>query len=117
MISVNKWRIPNARRVILLATVASLGVAAWVAGPGLMRSGFPAVSMAAAAEAAQRPVGFGDLVERVKPAVMSVRVKVGHGMKMAGAQGNLPFPPNSQMERFFRRFGMPFSDNAPDDRR
>jgi len=117
MISVNKPRIATARRLILLATVASLGAATLVAGPGLVRSGLPAVSMANAAEAAQRPVGFADLVEKVKPAVISVRVKVDNGMKMVGAEGNLPFPPNSQMERFFRRFGMPFGENTPDDRR
>src|SRR5258705_5921957 len=117
MISVNKARMVTARRFILLATVANLGVAALVAGPGLIRSGLPAVSMAAAAETSQRPVGFGDLVEKVKPAVISVRVRVEAGTKMVGADGNLPFPPNSQMERFFRRFGMPYGNNTPDDRR
>jgi len=117
MNSVNKPRIATARRLILMATVASLGFATLVAGPDLVRSGLPVVSMAGAAESAQRPVGFGDLVEKVKPAVISVRVKVEAGTKMVGAEGNLPFPPNSQMERFFRRFGMPYGNNTPDDRR
>src|SRR3954447_21770926 len=117
MTSVIKRRMPNARRLILLATVASLGTATLVAGPGLIRSGLPAVSAAGAAEAAQRSVGFGDLVEKVKPAVISVRVKVEAGARTVGAEGRLPFPPNSQMERFFRRFGMPDGDNAPGDTR
>src|SRR6267154_2391144 len=117
MNSVNKPRIATARRLILMATVASLGFATLVAGPDLVRSGLPVVSMAGAAESSQRPVGFGDLVEKVKPAVISVRVKVEAGTKMVGAEGNLPFPPNSQMERFFRRFGMPYGNNTPDDRR
>ena len=55
----------------------------------------------------QRPVGFGELVEKVKPAVISVRVKVDAGAESSRLEGNLPFPPNSPMERFFRRFGMP----------
>jgi serine protease Do len=66
---------------------------------------------AVAAENAQRPVGFADLVEKVKPAVISVRVKMDAGTKMMGFE---PFSPNSQMEQFFRRFGMPYGDSTPD---
>src|SRR4029450_3355961 len=62
---------------------------------------------ATAAESAQRPVGFGDLVEKVKPAVISVRVKVDANTVSNSLEGNSPFPQNSPMERFFRRFGMP----------
>jgi serine protease Do len=36
---------------------------------------------------------------------------------MMGFDGNSPFPPNSSMERFFRRFSMPFGENMPDNRR
>src|SRR5437660_10042774 len=72
-----RWpRALSTRRLILLATVANLGVAALVIGPhGVPQSLVPAFSTAAA-ETAQRPVGFGDLVEKVKPAVISVRVKM-----------------------------------------
>jgi serine protease Do len=36
---------------------------------------------------------------------------------MMGFEGNLPFPPNSEMERFFRRFGTPDSEQrAPRNR-
>src|SRR5262245_34807446 len=36
------------------------------------------------------------------------------GTKMMGFEGDLPFPPNSQMEQFFRRFGLPYGDSTPD---
>jgi serine protease Do len=60
--------------------------------------------------------GFADIVEKVKPAVIAVRVKLDAGAKMMGLEGNLPFPPNSPMERFFRRFGLPEGAN-PDEPR
>jgi serine protease Do len=102
----------STRRLILLATVANLGIAAVAIGSS-PQSIVPMFS-AAAAENAQRPVGFADLVEKVKPAVISVRVKMAAGAKMMGFEGDLPLPPNSQMERFFRRFGMPYGDSTPD---
>ena len=51
----------------------------------------------------------------MKPAVISVRVKMNAGPKMMGFDGNMPFPQDSQMERFFRRFGMPDGDNRMPD--
>ena len=64
----------------------------------------PALTSIAYAQGVQRPVGFADIVEKVKPAVISVRVKVGGPKLMGFFDGS---PPNSQMERFFRRFGAP----------
>src|SRR5208337_689005 len=72
--------------------------------PSTNRSGLASIAYA---QNMQRPVGFADIVEKVKPAVISVRVKVDAGAKMMGFEGGSPFPPNSQMERFFRRFGLP----------
>ncbi len=57
------------------------------------------------------------LFNKVKPAVISVRVKVDSGAKMMSLDGDSPFPPNSPMEHFFRRFGMPFGENTPDNPR
>jgi serine protease Do len=94
------------RRLIMLATVANLGIAAAVVGVS-PQSLVPAFPTAAAAESVQRPIGFGEIVEKVKPAVISVRVKVDASAESSSLEGNLPFPPNSPMERFFRRFGMP----------
>jgi serine protease Do len=62
----------------------------------------------------QRPVGFADIVEKVKPSVISVRVKMDNGPRMMGFDGDSPFPPGSPMERFFRRFGMPDGQDMPD---
>jgi serine protease Do len=112
-----KSRILSARRVLLLAGVAGLS-ASLVAGANLMpsRTGSTLTGIAYAQDA-QRPVGFADIVEKVKPAVISVRVKVETGARMMGLEGNLPFPPNSEMERFFRRFGTPDSEQrAPRNR-
>jgi serine protease Do len=106
IIMVTLLRALSTRRLILLATVANLGIAAAVVGVS-PQSLIPAFPTAAAAESAQRPVGFGDLVEKVKPAVISVRVKVDVNTASNSLERNLPFPQNSPMDRFFRRFGMP----------
>src|SRR5215831_8708848 len=114
MVDIPLVRALSTRRLILLATVANLGIAAVVVS-GSPQSFVPVLATADAAENAQRPVGFADLVEKVKPAVISVRVKMDAGAKMMGFEGDLPFPRNSQMERFFRRFGMPDGGSTPDD--
>ncbi len=59
----------------------------------------------------EQPIGFADIVERVKPSVISVKVnineKVASKDDSAGKDDDLPFQPGSPMERFFRRFGGP----------
>ena len=103
---------------MLLATVAGLGVAGASVGQNVLHQspGFNAAA-ANAAEIARRPAGFADLVEKVKPAVISVRVKMDAGAEMMGFDGDKPFPPNSHMQRFFHHFGMPGGENAPDNQR
>jgi serine protease Do len=104
--------IRKSRRTALYASVAVLGIAALATGPGLYRSSaLPAfTSSAHAAESLQRPTGFADLVAKVKPAVISVRVKF-DGVTPAASEDDqngdnaTPFQPGSPMERFFRRFG------------
>src|SRR5262249_37835490 len=94
----------SARRIVLLATAASLSAAALYVVPGT--GSLPAWSTRAfAAENAARPVGFADIVEKVKPAVISVRVKVNGSVAPTGLEDSLP--PGSPFERFFRRFGQP----------
>jgi serine protease Do len=113
---VRKWpRALSARRLVLLATVAGLGVAGALANPNYQLT-HPTYSTASAAESMQRPMGFADLVAKVKPAVISVRVKVDASAETMGFDGNLPSPPNSQTQRFFRYFGMPDGENMPDGR-
>jgi serine protease Do len=106
----------TARRLVLLASAAGLGAAVLFTGAGLATK-IPgsALNTVAYAQGTQRPMGFADIVEKVKPAVISVRVKMNAGPKMMGFDGNMPFPPGSQMERFFRRFGMPDGNNQMPD--
>jgi serine protease Do len=115
--SVCEWpRALSARRLVLLATVASLGVAGAAVGPNVFHQAkLQTYATANAAESMQRPAGFADLVAKVKPAVISVRVKMDAGAEMMSFGGELPFPPKSQMQRFFHHFGMPDGENTPDN--
>jgi serine protease Do len=97
---------------VLLATVSTVAAGAVLAGSG-MQVRLPHFSSVEAAENTQRMTGFADLVDKVKPAVISVRVKTDGGTKMMSFDDSTPFPPNSSIERFFRRFGMPFDNNMP----
>ena len=58
------------------------------------------------AQSVARPTGFADIVEKVKPAVISVRVKMRTESQTASEE-EMPFPKGSPMERFFKQFGMP----------
>jgi serine protease Do len=103
-----KRGILSARRLVLLAGAAGLSTSVLLGGATLVPNASQStVSGMAYAQSIQRPAGFADIVEKVKPAVISVRVKVDPGAKMTGMEGNSPFPPNSQMEKFLRRFGLP----------
>ena len=103
-------RLLKPRRVALLASVAGVGIAALVAGNGFYRSTpFAWTSPAAAAETTVQAPGFADLVARVKPAVISVQVRLNESAQSGSLNqdnGNvLPFSKDSQLERFFRQFG------------
>jgi serine protease Do len=111
----------SARRLVLLATAAVVGVG--IIGGGLSyapNASLPSFTTAAVAQnqTAQRPVGFADIVEKVKPSVISVRVKVENPRTMGFNEGESPFPPGSPMERFFRQFRdqMPDQPRAPQRR-
>jgi serine protease Do len=98
----------SARRIVLLASAAVLGAGVVISGAQFVPARDTSfLASPALAQTAQRPVGFADIVEKVKPSVISVRVKVDGGPKMTGLEGDSPFPPGSPMERFFKRFGMP----------
>jgi serine protease Do len=104
----------SARRFALMASVvAGLGVA----GYGLSPAPHDVFSSTAYAQVDKQvkqvaqPTGFADIVERVKPSVISVRVNIGEKVaKDDSANRNdddSPFQPGSPMERFFKRFGGP----------
>jgi len=95
----------GARRLVLLGTtILSLGAAALIVAPDAVRHGAFAQNVTQEAQRVARPTGFADVVEKVKPAVISVRVKVDRGPQLSTDDDN-PFPPGSPFERFFRRFG------------
>jgi serine protease Do len=89
-----------ARRLTLLASVAGLGAAVLLGGAGYRA---PALtSPAYAAEAAQHPTGFADLVAKVKPAVVSVRVKIERDNATSMNENGSDRRP---FDDFFRQFG------------
>lgn len=105
------------RRFALLATAAAgLGAAAFVFAPNITAQ-FPAAiaqNLSEQTKQEQRPVGFADIVARVKPAVISVRVQVA-APKLS--MQNPPFQKGSPMDRFFRRFGEGDGFGQQDDNR
>src|SRR5712671_3080890 len=105
----------SARKFALMASVvAGLGAAVY----GFSPSQGPVDVFTSAAHAqvnnevrkVAQPIGFADIVERVKPSVISVKVNIGDKLAKddsAGKDDDSPFQPGSPMERFFRRFGGP----------
>jgi serine protease Do len=105
----------SARKFALMASVvAGLGVAVY----GFSPSPGPVDVFSSPAHAqvnnevrkVEKPVGFADIVERVKPSVISVKVNINEKLAKDDSANNnddSPFQPGSPMERFFRRFGGP----------
>src|SRR5260370_22594463 len=57
----------------------------------------------------EKPGGFADIVERVKPSVISVKVNINEKVSKHDSSSNddSPFPPGSPIERFVRVFCRP----------
>ena len=107
----------SARRLVLMASVAAVGAALLVGGPGGYHGGLPAWTAAASAadSTMQHPSGFADIVAKVKPAVISVRVKIPASAEPASMQQQgdddqdaVPSVPGSPMDKFFKQFGDQF---------
>ena len=110
----------SARRLVLMASVAAVGAALLVGGPGGYHAGLPAWTGAASAadSTMQHPSGFADIVAKVKPAVISVRVKIDAASAEPALmqqqrnddddQDAVPTVPGSPMEKFFQQFGQQF---------
>ena len=111
----NKPRALGARRIALMASVAGLSAFVMLAGPSFYHS--PATALGApAAQAADtsglpHPAGFADIVAKVKPAVISVRVKIQGTAETSSLRQNgsddevIPFAPGSPLQKFFQQFG------------
>ncbi|MCC6946972.1 MAG: DegQ family serine endoprotease [Bradyrhizobiaceae bacterium] len=103
------------RRSALLAGVLAVAVTGFAAGQIVPQVFSPAIAQITTDRPATQ-MSFADVVERVSPAVVSVRVKLDEprvttnrdGMERFGRE-NLP----PQVEEFFKRF---FGDRAPDFR-
>ena len=82
----------------------------------------PVSAAATTAQAAAGPASFADIVDRVRPAVVSVKVKLADADPVddensQGMPGLPDLPRNSPFYRFFRHFGMPDNnDNNGGDR-
>ena len=100
-------RSPAARRSLITGIVIGATIAAFVVtGTNVLSF----VSSAKAQITTDRPanlLSFADIVDKVKPAVVSVRTKSEAPANMSGEESG-EIPPN--MERFFRRF---FGDQVP----
>jgi serine protease Do len=102
-----RGRILSARRLTLLGSAAILGSTLVLAGP-LSHGRFGEPAMAATTQAQQGPTGFADLIAKVKPAVISVRVKVDQTADADAPDLNEGLPPSmkgSPFEKFFRQYG------------
>jgi serine protease Do len=97
------------RRLTLLGSAAVVGAALVLGGP-LEYGHFASRANAATAQAQQGPAGFADLIAKVKPAVISVRVKIDQsatdddGPNTSG-QEMQPYMQGVPFEKFFRQFG------------
>jgi serine protease Do len=98
----------SVRRAALLGTaLAGIGAAAFVLAPDLPSIHYPTAAAQNLSEQAKKlsaPVGFADIVEKVKPAVIQVRVEVNGGQ--TSGMGNIDsdsLPPG--LREFFKRFG------------
>src|SRR6202163_673386 len=105
----------SARKLALMASVViGLGIAVYGVSPssgGLDIFGSPAHAKANnVVPSAAQPQGFADLVERVKPSVISVKVTMKERVSDAANQSD-DGGSGSPMERFFRQFGGP--DGVP----
>jgi len=104
-------RSPRRRRLVLTALLAAIALGVGLAASSMhggIAAGAP--DNLSAQVGSQRHLGFADLVAKVKPAVISVRIKMDQGPVLSSDSDDdegLPFPPGSPMDKFLRQFGFP----------
>ena len=94
-------------RAALLGAVAVAALGGTVAAPALL-SGYSAHAAPITAQPAPAqiaPGSFADVVDRVRPAVVSVKVKIVDTSAEADNPGMPAIPKGDPLERFFKRFG------------
>jgi serine protease Do len=96
-------------RLIVLVGATAVGAFVMLVGADTMSN---RLASAAYAQTVQPRSGFADIVDKIKPAVISVRAKLDAGTRTTG-RGALPAPEENPLERFFRQFGLPDNDSAP----
>jgi serine protease Do len=114
-------KILRPRRLTLLASVAALSMAVLVVGPGGYRPlAWMGSAQAAETTANQNAPGFADLVAKVKPAVISVRVKIdGDSDNTAVSQRGgddedaTPGQSGSPFDQFSQQFGFRIPNGMP----
>jgi serine protease Do len=122
--TVPRFKALRPRRLALLASVAGLSAFVLLAGPGFYHSqgidfGSPAAQAADSAATATpaHPASFADLVAKVKPAVISVRVTIQNAADVSSLQQDdnnevIPFAPGSPLQKFFQQFGQQFGNQG-----
>ncbi|MBV9560385.1 MAG: serine peptidase, partial [Bradyrhizobium sp.] len=110
------------RRLALLGSVAALGIAVLAIGPG-GTAPFSLPAWTASAHAAEAPntAGFADLVAKVKPAVISVRVKIDSdtdtpAVTQRDDDNGMNSEQGSPLEQFYRQFGFRLPQAMPHSR-
>src|ERR1700674_1547990 len=109
-----RGRLLSARRVVLLATtVLGLGAAALVLEPtfapqsgAFLSSPAYAQNLSEQTQNIAKPAGFADIFAKGKPGGISWPLKIDGGPQPPGLNSDeLPFPPGSPLDKFFRQFG------------
>lgn len=103
------WR----RSALALTTAGIFAAGVWSATALAAPAPLDTQSAAPAATALERLPSFADLVEKVNPAVVSIRVDEEVAAQGPGAMPDLPFPPGSPFEKFFRDMQPQGPDGAP----
>jgi len=104
--SFSNFTSPGARRSTILASVAvaSLAVAGAFGGTAMTGSHVAKAAAVSTADLPQNAPSFAPLIDRVKAAVVSVRVKLvaddGASQDLSGQMDNLP----PEIQKFFRQF-------------
>jgi serine protease Do len=103
-------RMSSRRRLVLLASAGGVGAIVALGSPiGYAQLPWLASASAADTQSQQQPAGFADLVAKVKPAVISVRVQIDESPDAADLSSNEEDDPpptkGSPLEKFFQQYG------------